>query len=209
MLKLWLISKSLPCKEISNQEQKWAHNLSNLRRNQFIHSRSYIRHVLSILFDKPSLEVPLYAPPSEPIKILSKNMGFISISHSKNNLLVGWSECPIGVDLEMIERSSRVNNIVDKFINEDEKYLFSNSSKSANLLAMKLWTLKEASVKYYGHSKKTFLLDWTCNLKNKTVNHEKYKISAPFISLKFLNFQIAIVTKYLKKNLPPTICLVD
>lgn len=186
MVKLWLVSTALPCKEISNQEKLWADNLSNPRRKEYVHSRSYTRYVLSILFDKPPLEIPLYAPPSKPINLSGHNMGFTSISHCKNYLLIGWSEFPIGVDIEITERSERVYKLVNKFINENEKYLFLENNEKLNFLAMKLWTLKEASVKYYGHSEKTFLIDWTCDIKNKTVNYSKSKITAPFKTLKFL-----------------------
>ena len=209
MVKLWLVSTALPCKEISKQEQLWADNLSNLRRKQYVHSRSYIRYVLSKLFDKPPLEIPLYAPPSKPLKLSGINMGFISISHCKHYLLVAWSKFPIGVDFEMTERSDRVYKLINKFIHEDEKYLFLSPREKLNLLAMKLWTLKEAAVKYYGHEKKSFLIDWICDLRNKTVNYSKSKIIAPFKTLKFLNFQIAVVSQYLNEKFVPMICFID
>ena len=206
MLKLWLVSKDLPIKQISHQEQIWSEKLSISRKTEFEHSRGYIRNILSIVFNKPYLDIPLFAPPSKPIKLLDKEMGFISISHCKDCLLVGWSNSPIGVDLETIERSSNINKIVKKFVNEKEYYLFSNDFKNVKYLAMELWTLKEAAIKFYGNEEQTYLLDWICNLRKKSIKNNKHKIEIPYCSFQFMNWQIAIVSNKLKKDKIPTFC---
>tara|TARA_Y100000991_G_scaffold206645_1_gene183960 strand:+ start:205 stop:828 length:624 start_codon:yes stop_codon:yes gene_type:complete len=206
MVKLWLISKDLPLKKISSQELLWSKKLSGIRRQEYEHSRGYIRNILSILFDKPSLDIPIYAPPSKPIKLLEKEMGFISISHCKDCLLIGWSGSPIGVDLEMRERSVRFNKILNKFVHEKESSLFLNAFENSNYLAMELWTLKEAAIKFYGHKEQTFLLDWICNFRKNNIKNIKHNIEIPSSTFQFMHWQIAIVSNKINKKTFPIIC---
>ena len=206
MVKLWLISKDLPLKKISYQERIWSQKLTGIRRQEYQHSRGYIRNILSIIYDKPSLDIPIYAPPSKPIKLLKKGMGFISISHCKDSLLIGWSKSPLGVDLEMRERYFKLKKIYNKFVHEKENSLFLNDCKKSKYLAMELWTLKEAAIKFYGHQEQTFLLDWICNFRKNSIKNNKHNIEIPSTTFQFMDWQIAIVSKKIKKNKLPIIC---
>tara|TARA_B100000886_G_C20427012_1_gene494781 strand:- start:29938 stop:30567 length:630 start_codon:yes stop_codon:yes gene_type:complete len=207
MLKLWVVYKDTPLKFISNQEIKWSQELSNLRKREYIHSRSYIRYLISFLVEIDPRKIPLHAPPSQPIKFLDDKFGFLSISHCKDCLLIAWSKIPIGVDVENINRSKNIKKITRKFVNISENYLLDNDENS-NFYPIKLWTVKEAAVKWKSSQNKNFLNDWICNFKDNNVLNFKTNERASFYSFKFIDWQIAIVSKNFSNIDLPIICLV-
>ena len=110
----WLIPKSASMKPISDEEMLWRKTLSNHRSMEYEHSRGYLRETLSKIWDMPPLGIPLNAPPGKP-PILPSGMGFVSISHCIDCLLIGWSIEKIGVDLERADRSFNAPKIMFNF----------------------------------------------------------------------------------------------
>lgn len=67
---------------------------------------------------------------------------FISISHSKTLVALGYGNYRIGIDVE--ELDERVLRVRNKFLNEKEKNLFNEFDITANTIA---WTIKESLFK--------------------------------------------------------------
>ena len=85
---------------VSYQERACAAGLTASRAQQFLASRGWMRSCLSSLHAVDPLEVPLTAPPGAPPQ-LPDAWGYVSLSHCADACLLGWSQQPIGVDLEL------------------------------------------------------------------------------------------------------------
>ena len=71
-----------------------------------------------------------------------------SISHTNQHAFCALSEHPIGIDAEEKNRQIRLR-LADKILSESEKYRYDASSDKGDAL-LRLWVLKEASVKLTG-----------------------------------------------------------
>ena len=143
----WLIPKSASIKPISDEEMLWRKTLSNHRSMEYEHSRGYLRETLSQIWDMPPLGIPLNAPPGKP-PILPSGMGFVSISHCIDCLLIGWSIEKIGVDLERADRSFNAPKIMFNFYSHKENLLLNNfKGEELRKKVLKYWVSKEAAIK--------------------------------------------------------------
>ena len=71
-----------------------------------------------------------------------------SISHTKNHVFCALSQSPVGLDAEEMDR--QVNfRLAEKILSESEKVRFEAATDKREAL-LKLWVLKEASVKLTG-----------------------------------------------------------
>ena len=103
---------SATLKPISFQELKWKHKLNANRSIQYEHSRGYVREALSHILGIPPLNIPIVSPPGLPPK-LPTEMGYVSFSHCKDGLLIGWSIKNIGVDIERYDRIFFAEKIIN------------------------------------------------------------------------------------------------
>ena len=72
------------------------------------------------------------------------NEKHISISHTKNLVIMAYDLTPLGIDLEEI--STKVLNVADKFLSNVEKQML-NNTESQTTKATELWCCKEAIYK--------------------------------------------------------------
>ncbi len=72
---------------------------------------------------------------------------FISISHTKGAVMVGFSDLPIGVDMEQVK--TRRKSVENRVFTQDESTLI-DSSFDDNKAFFTLWTLKESYLKAIG-----------------------------------------------------------
>ena len=72
---------------------------------------------------------------------------FVSISHSKGAVMVGISDKPIGVDIEMLKTRRKT---VEKRVFTDREISLIDSSTDENKAFFVLWTLKESYLKAIG-----------------------------------------------------------
>lgn len=146
-LHIWLIPKLLPTKPVSNNEIIAAQKLGYSRGKEFLYSRGYVRHFLSELFQRDPLQIPLEAP-NKKKPFLGDNLGYVSWSNCKDAILIGWARNLIGVDIEIKERFFDARQITNRFFNEEEKEIYKNlNGEDLRSQILKVWTLKEATIK--------------------------------------------------------------
>lgn len=149
-LKIWFIPFNVPLKIITKEEQVFSYGLNNYMRKRYIHSRGYIREVLSRLFSISPLEVPLINDFGKP-PLLKDSMGYLSLSYSLNNLIICWSLDKVGIDIENRFRMFNAKKLLDRFyFVEEKKYIsFSNNQKIRESV-LQYWVFKEACIKLIG-----------------------------------------------------------
>ena len=193
--KFWFFPLSLPLKAITDQEKKWSYELSNNRKYEFHHSRSYTRIALSIIFDCDPLLIPLNAPPGKA-PILKKGFGFLSMSHCNDGFFLGWSNSEIGVDIESLNRRVDSKKISLYLFSEEEKeFLNYGENELLNEKFLSIWVMKEALVKY---SKGNLLRDfksWKIDFLNKTASNDNQVLNIFSNYFKYKSWMIGIASK--------------
>ena len=199
---LWLFDLKSSLKPISIKEQEISNTLSGERAYQFKYSRGYIRNSLSNLFNIDPLKVPIEALPGRP-PALPKGWGYLSLSHSDDALLIGWSRYKIGVDIERKNRSFSSKAIVNKYFSKEEnKSLNLLNEASFNYKALDLWVKKEAAIKWQEGKLLRDLPKWICSLEKSKAYHSTLKKTINVNSIKFINWYISIASeKYLFNNM--------
>jgi 4'-phosphopantetheinyl transferase len=127
---------------------------SSSQRKQFLG----IQNLLSL--HNINNEVLFYDDNGKPHLLNNK---FISISHSFDYCGVIVSDVKVGIDIEKFR--SKILNISKKFVSESDLALIKESSVE-NIT--KVWSIKEAVYKAFGHNK----IDFKKNIIIKSVNKE-------------------------------------
>ncbi|MCR8538774.1 MAG: 4'-phosphopantetheinyl transferase superfamily protein [Prochlorococcus marinus CUG1439] len=191
IIALFLVPNHCCLKPIALQEKKWIKKLSKNRAKQYEHSRGYVREALSHILEIPALEIPLKSPPGLPPELPSE-MGYVSFSHCKDVLLIGWSMQNIGVDIERSDRRFESKKILNGFFSSNEKKTLKDlNDNEINSEVLKLWVRKEAAIKWQKGSIFNDLSKWNfilgtnilenkyegVNLKSFFINYEHWYIS--------------------------------
>ena len=179
---LWFYPNNLKFKPVSEQEKKWSESLSNYRKKEYLFSRGYLRHSLANLFGIENLEIPLFTPPGKA-PILKDGLGFISISHCCNGLAIAWSSERIGIDIESLNRKFDYKLLAKRFFFDAEKNkILKSDNDMSRQLALTMWVLKEAAIKWEEGKLFSDLEKWETNggsvrnsLKNIELNAYKIK----------------------------------
>ena len=95
---------------LSAQELAWGEALPQRRRLIFWQTRAVVRQHLAAWLGCSPEAVPLLAPPAHYPQ-LAAGWGYVSWSHSGEQLLLGWSPQPVGVDLEPADRPIRADSL--------------------------------------------------------------------------------------------------
>ena len=206
ILALWVIPISADLREISLQEQEWAKRLTIKRAKQFHHSRGYVRESLSELWDFPPLEIPLYAPPGQPPR-LDKGWGYVSFSHCSDCLFIGWSPRPIGVDVEKANRKFKINKLVDRLFSESEiKKLNCLTKEEKRSMFLKLWVIKEASIKFHRGSIFKDFISWNVDFIQKKGFHQTLGNEVNWHTFNYQDWIMAIALDKRTNNSYPIFC---
>lgn len=93
--------------------------------------------------------------PLPPIRIAPRGKPYFegsqlhfSISHTKHHAFCALAEKPVGIDAEEMERKIDLR-LADKILSPNEKVRF-DASADQRMALLRLWVLKEASVKHTG-----------------------------------------------------------
>ena len=184
IIALWFVQINSSLRPITIQEKNWKKQLSANRALQYQHSRGYVREALSYILEIPALEIPLNSPPGLP-PVLPENMGYVSFSHCRDALLIGWSSEKIGVDIERSDRLFEAKRILNGFFSSNEKEAFKDlRDNKLNSEVLKLWVRKEAAIKWQKGSIFNDLSKWNFKLgTNKLDNKfEGYNLQSFFIN---------------------------
>lgn len=205
---LWLIPKNLPSKILTEKEEKIIFDLNHKEAKKYAHSRSHIRHVLSNLFNLHPQDVPINAPKGKA-PFLEKGMGYLSFSHCKDALLVGWSNKSIGVDIENRNRKFNAKSIMERFytINEKRSLRQIKNKEKLRLSVLKYWVLKEGSIKLQKGAISKDLSNWECS-KDFDIGLNKVRKLSNFTKfIEFEDWYIGIASNQQNDNL--ILCIIN
>jgi len=203
---LWFVPSDSCLRPITFQEKKWKKQLSTNRAIQYQHSRGYVREALSHVFKIPALEIPLNSPPGSPPELLN-NMGYVSFSHCRDVLLIGWSLENIGVDIERSDRLFDAKKILSGFFSCNEKKLLKDlKTNDLNSEVLKLWVRKEAAIKWQKGSIFYDLSKWNFRLGTNILENQNdgYNLKSFFINYYDWYISVACNNKY--EGEMPIIC---
>ena len=200
-IQLWIVHKNPKLMPVTNDEKRFASKLSFSRSNEYLFTRGCLRKILSEKFRIPPLDIPLEAPPGMP-PIIDNNLGYISISHCKNALFLGWCKEKIGIDIEQRNRLIPAKKIYQRFYTEREKSeLLSLASEKLRLKTLRFWILKEASIKWEYGSLLSGLSDWEVSHNLKESFNKTKNITLNSYCLDFASWCLGVVNKSTKLEL--------
>ena len=134
---------------------------------------------MSTMTDLDPLDIPLKADPGEP-PLLAKGLGYISMSHCSDALLIGWSPGRIGVDIERKDRQFQACKLSKRFFTHDENSEIKDLTPSqAKEQVLKRWVVKEAAVKWQRGKIASNINQWKWKNKSSIAHHKKlgYKVN--------------------------------
>jgi phosphopantetheinyl transferase len=163
-LSLWLLPLQLEPEEglalLSDQERAWCRQLPQALQARYHTSRALLRQRLAPLLRLAPAAVPLHSPPGAPPR-LAPGAGFVSLSHSRQQLLLGWSPQPIGVDLEWAQRPLLAEALAQRFFPlAEQRQLHAMAPEARSRAVLESWVRKEAAIKWRGSSLASDLRHW-------------------------------------------------
>lgn len=191
-IKIWLYSLDCQLKPISNEESKWKKKISEKNYHRFHYSRGYIRYSLSKLFNVSPLDIPLKANPGEA-PILKKGWGYLSLSHCKDAILIGWAPSPLGIDFEPQNRLFPAQKIFNRIMVDNEKdSIYCNSPIKFREEVLKHWIIKESSFKWQTKKENSDLFQWEWLKAKKYALNKKRKLKVKTYLIAYDSFFIGI-----------------
>lgn len=180
---------------LDRKEISWASKLSPEKSQIYKNSRSFLRKRLSELFNISPLDVPLVSPPGVK-PFLRKGYGHVSLSHSFNKVLVGWSSSNIGVDIESKYRKINSEKLYIRFFSENEKIRLKNLNEiNLDNEVIKLWVIKESCIKLFNTKLIFGMKNLVYNNKSEVININNKQKTNIFFS-EYKNFVFSIANNY-------------
>ena len=176
----------------TRKELEIANKLSEQRSHIFLESRAFIRHSLGTLFNLNPLEVPIIANPGEPPK-LPKGMGYLSISHCSDAIILVWHKKTIGIDIERIDRNFNYKKVAKKYFYNSNKS--NNVSELNKISVLNQWCATEAAIKWDHGKLAEDIKDWQYSEEENTLFHKKKKINLRFSQINFYKWTISLAYK--------------
>jgi len=159
--RLWLgrlADADLTC--LSAQERAWGADLAGAQAHRYRSSRAALRQVLSPALGLDPKRIPLHSPPGQPPR-LAAGLGWISLSHSGDGVLIGYSGEPIGVDLEPSARPLDAAALMRRFYPPaEQEQLRRCPTDGLRQAVLTSWVLKEAAIKWRRRSLAIELVQW-------------------------------------------------
>ena len=206
IIALWFVPINSCLRPISLQEIEWKEKFSSGRALQYEHSRGYVREVLSYLLEMPALEIPLISPPGLPPE-LPDDMGYVSFSHCRDVLLIGWSSYNIGVDIERSDRFIEAKKILNGFFSNNEKKSFKDlNDKELNSEVLKLWVRKEAAIKWQKGSIFNDLSKWNFKFDSNELENQYYGYDIKSFFINYEDWYISVACNNISGLEIPIIC---
>ena len=169
---LWLVSmQGLAPVLNSAHERGWSERLPAALQQRYLISRSLLRQRLAALLQLPAEAVPLHSPPGEA-PVLNGQHGHVSLSHSREQLLLAWSPWPIGVDLEWQGRALQPASLARRFFPDCEwRQLQAMEPAELGAAVLESWVRKEAAIKWQQSSLARELRHWFWDRERQRLVH--------------------------------------
>ena len=197
-LLLWIIPKNNSIKYVTKSEKESAETLNPQKKRQYLQSRSHLRETLSYFLKMEPNNVPLFAKVGI-IPYIPNNLGYISLSHSENASLIGWSTYKLGVDIEKYKRNFNAEKISRRYFAPKEqnslKKIKNNADFKDNVL--KYWVLKEAVIKLHQGGIAKDLSNWQIEKNQHKAFNNKLKINSYVKNILFDEWVIGIASDIL------------
>ncbi len=156
---------------LSEAERAWSAALPPAVQHRYRTSRHLLRAHLATCLGLPAEAVPLHSPPGEAPR-LSEGYGAVSLSHSRDQLLLAWSPWRIGVDLEWQQRRIAAELMARRFFPPQEwQQLQSQAPPEREALVLESWVRKEAAIKWQRSSLATDLRHWHWCVEQQRLEH--------------------------------------
>ena len=155
----------------SEAERAWSAALPPAVQHRYCTSRHLLRAHLATCLGLPAEAVPLHSPPGEAPR-LPEGYGAVSLSHSRDQLLLAWSPWRIGVDLECQQRRIAAELLARRFFPLQEwQQLQSQAPPEREALVLESWVRKEAAIKWQRSSLATDLRHWHWCVEQQRLEH--------------------------------------
>jgi phosphopantetheinyl transferase len=156
---------------ISEAEQAWSAVLPPAVQQRYRASRHHLRARLAELLQLRPEAVPLHSPPGQA-PALEQGLGCVSLSHSRDQLLLAWSPWAIGVDLEWQQRRIQAELLARRFFPPQEWLQLQRLTppqRAAQVLES--WVRKEAAIKWQRSSLASNLRHWRWCADRQRLEH--------------------------------------
>ena len=191
-MQFWLIPFSKEYKYISSKEEKISKKFNRKKEALYRFSRGYLRLCLSRVLGISSKDIPILSLPGQP-PILPNKFGYVSMSHSKNSLLLGWSLKRIGVDIEDKGRNINLPRLLkSKWFKDEIKNIRDIDEKNLKLEILKIWVMKEALIKSHFGSIIEDYDKWIIDFDNLIAKHNKLNINRYVVNDRIKDWTIGL-----------------
>jgi 4'-phosphopantetheinyl transferase len=141
-------------------------------RRRYWQSRSALRQWLAGMLGCAASALPLHSPPGRP-PLLLEGAGWVSLSHSGEGLLLGFSRAPIGVDLEPADRPVAAAALMRRcFPVPEVVQLQAFDAEQRRTAVLTSWVLKEAAIKWRRRSLASELSCWQLDHASGRLRHQ-------------------------------------
>lgn len=206
---MWLFPMHGSLKPISLKEDECASRLPLRKSIQFRESRGNLRYALSSLWNIDPLDIPLIALPGQP-PLLAESWGHISFSHCQDALLIGWSQFPLGVDIERFDRSISAGKLARRyFYKTDQKSILSLEGEQMRALVLDQWLFKESAIKWQKSSISKDLKYWRWDKKESKLVHVLLGYNLKAYKLSYSDWLIAVAIDVNAPVRMPILCLAN
>lgn len=124
-----------------------------------------------------------YGPKGKPYFLYNEGLHF-SLSHTKEYIALALNDSPIGIDVECLRRYNE--DLVRRFFNAREAdFLSSAAEKYRDELFTRIWTMKEAYVKFTGEGMADNFKTFSVIPKSLSAEFDSTKIELDFKKLEF------------------------
>ncbi len=156
-----------------------------------------------------ALDIPLKALPGMP-PLLEEGWGFVSLSHCRDAFLVGWSEFPIGIDLERLDRSFNARKLSQRFFHEANLApLIDLEGEELRLAVLEQWSIRESSIKWQQGSISKDLQYWYWDQDLSLAIHAALGHKLNTYRVHYEKWLIVVAWDYLENIEPQFVCVGD
>lgn len=141
------IEQSVLARLSPSENQRLEAMQSATRRREFVCSRALMRVALSEIFDREQSEWQFVQQTNaSPLITNLPEKVQTSLSHSHGLICFAISDCPVGVDIEVSDRTRNFTALASMFMNDVERAELSQQKTQASYF-YRCWCIKEAYYK--------------------------------------------------------------